>query len=156
MKAPEAMEVYLPKPSTAILNIPPHITEVHNPTRINATMATGISAVMKVNEAQSTPGILTIHCSGRKIPNVTSTRVSIDTAAICVRLEIFSATNPPNKRPTSINSQYTATIIPTILGLIPKPGVAAVGAVVRYCMIYVGTPTSIPRYIKIANMPNLK
>ena len=35
------MEVYLPKPSTAILKIAPHITEVQRPTNKKAKMLTG-------------------------------------------------------------------------------------------------------------------
>ena len=134
INAPDAIDVYLPNPSTAILKIPPHITDVHNPTRINAKIPTGTGAVIKVRVAQSTPGILTITSEGKNIPSNTNTRQMADTVAICVRLDTLLANIPPSKRPTNMSNQYTATIMPTIPALIPKPGVVASGAVVRYCI----------------------
>ena len=53
---PEAIAVYLPRPSTAMLKIAPHITEVQRPTSNMAKMPTGTSCVMKVIADQSTPG----------------------------------------------------------------------------------------------------
>ena len=44
MKRPEAIEVYLPSPSTARLKIAPHITEVQSPQRMKNITPIGISA----------------------------------------------------------------------------------------------------------------
>ena len=46
MNIPEAFSVYFPRPSTAKLKIPPHITEVHNPTNTNNAALIGTWAKM--------------------------------------------------------------------------------------------------------------
>ena len=54
------MAVYLPRPSTAILKIAPHITEVQRPTSRNEKMPKGISSQIISSVPQFTPGKATV------------------------------------------------------------------------------------------------
>ena len=48
--------------------------------------------------------------AGANIPKASRMMLMVDTVVIISRLEIFPPMAPPTKRPTSIISQYTATI----------------------------------------------
>ncbi len=54
MKMPDACSVYLPRPSTARLKMPPHISEVHNPQSIRKIALNGIDGVLSILGASST------------------------------------------------------------------------------------------------------
>ena len=58
---PEAAAVYFPNPSTARLNMPPHIMEVHNPHKTTKTILIGTS-VFKT-------GKVMVEVIGEKIAN---------------------------------------------------------------------------------------
>ena len=47
MKIPEALSVYLPRPSTAKLKMPPHMTDVQRPHNTNNAALTGTCAMPK-------------------------------------------------------------------------------------------------------------
>src|SRR5665648_82147 len=89
MKIPEAAATYLPKPSTARLKIPPHITEVHNPhnTRNMALIGTLAEPNAKPSVVDSNTGIDTVIVVGRKIAKRTNTIPKNDATINMVLLE---------------------------------------------------------------------
>ena len=100
MKIPEAAAVYLPKPSTAKLKIPPHMMEVHKPQRAMNMIPTGTSTIPKEISDKNT-GILTLVVAGAKIAikiKIIPTVAADDNIAL---LEILAPKEAPNKRSES-------------------------------------------------------
>ncbi|EJX02534.1 hypothetical protein EVA_09363 [gut metagenome] len=105
IKIPLAIAVYLPRPSTAMLKIAPHITEVQRPTRRKAKIPTGTSCHTIVRLPQSTPGKLTFTSTGANIPNTTRAMVNVETVVIMARLLTLLPMLAPTKRPINIMNQ---------------------------------------------------
>ena len=85
IKIPEACAVYLPKPSTARLKIPPHIMDVHKPQSTKNRALTGTEAISNPFSTLY-PGIETVISFGVKIAiNIKQIAVA-ETTINCVRV----------------------------------------------------------------------
>ncbi len=105
IKIPEAFSVNLPKPSTARLNIPPHITEVHRPinTKRAALRGTCSNPIKAASPVKT--GILTVSEAGENIAARVSTKPAEDTVVNIDLAETLLAITAPTKRPTNISNQ---------------------------------------------------
>ena len=104
MKIPEAWAVYLPRPSTARLKIPPHITEVQRPQSTRNIALAGTSAIEKPSAALYA-GIEIRMLAGRRIAMAIRTMAVIDTTMSCTRLDTLPEMTLDTRRPTSMRSQ---------------------------------------------------
>ena len=104
MKIPEAASVYLPRPSTAKLKIPPHIIEVQRPQSAINMMLIGTCATPNEISLLNT-GILTIVVIGQikaRIMNRIPTPDATVSIALLVNLPPKEA---PTRRPINIRNQ---------------------------------------------------
>ncbi len=104
MKIPDAISVYFPKPSTARLKIPPHITEVHSPHRIKNIILIGTETKPKEMSDLNT-GMLTFIPSGTKIASVTKIKPNEEATINITFEEILPPIEAPTNRPISIKNQ---------------------------------------------------
>ena len=105
INSPDAVAVYLPKPSVARLKITPHITDVHKPQRMMNNTLAGTSASMKQLWERSGTVRLILLASGMKIATKRNRSATHEVTVSCVRDETFPLMNALTKRPTSIKSQ---------------------------------------------------
>ena len=118
MNRPEAIDVYLPRPSTARLNMAPHITDVQSPQRMKNITPIGISA--RENDSwEVMAGNLTVAVSPRNIPRRRNMMATMPTKLTMARLETFPPTEAPTRRPQSMRNQYIPTIVPATAALMP-------------------------------------
>ena len=101
MKIPDAAFVYLPRPSTAKLNILPHIMEVQSPQSTNNNALTGTFVIAK--EEPVNTGIKVVTVFGDNMA-ITINKMASDDRGQHYRLEIFPPTKLPIKRPMSIRT----------------------------------------------------
>src|SRR5699024_4606740 len=95
--------------------IPPHITEVQSPQRINNITFTGTWA--KPNEISDlNTGIFTKILSAQNIAPNTNAIPTVDTTVNIARLDTFAPIEAPHKRPIIIKNQYVPTTDPAIVG----------------------------------------
>ena len=116
MKMPEAASVYLPRPSTERLKMPPHMMEVHKPHAamnihlIGIGFSTDCFTPLIVSSALT----LKVELSGIKIPINKRIIARLDTKVNCVLVEILPESALELARPTNIIIQYEAAKIPPI------------------------------------------
>src|SRR5690554_4825115 len=120
MKIPAAAGVYLPNPSTARLNILPHIIEVQRPTNTKNSALIGTSA--KPNERAPSADLCNTGSSTRlvvdeKIAARTSTNPTIERELSIVLLDTLLPSDAPTKRPINIRNQYVPVTNPPIVHL---------------------------------------
>ena len=96
--------MYLPRPSTARLKIPPHITEVHKPQSTRNMIFAGTLTIPNEMSDWNT-GIITLVSTEVKIAARTNTRATPLTVVSIALLETLPAIEPPTRRPTSIRNQ---------------------------------------------------
>lgn len=80
MKRPDALAVYLPRPSVARLKMPPHMTEVHRPQSRRKRHFMGTSPLVMLRNLIS--GSLKVTDSGRRIAMSTRMMATDDTVSI--------------------------------------------------------------------------
>ena len=136
MKMPEAAAVYLPRPSTARLKMPPHITEVHRPQSTKNMMLIGTSTTPNEMSLLNT-GIETVVLIGARMAISTNASPNDATVASIFLLDTLAATEAPARRPTSIRNQYVPTIV-------PASAVAMPSSLVMNKFAMLGIPTSTP------------
>ena len=95
MKMPEAISLYLPRPSVQRLKIAPHMIEVQIP---QAAMKTHLRGTAE-------PLMVMLRLSGMKIAMRSRRMATEETAIICVRVETLPLMALLAKRPTIISSQ---------------------------------------------------
>src|SRR5574344_416737 len=100
---PEAASVYLPRPSTEMLKILDHITEVQSPQRTRRRALNGTTTIE--NDVPVNMGIEVVTVFGMNIANKMSIIPTADTHVIIILLDTLSAMKPARKRPTSIRNQ---------------------------------------------------
>ena len=83
---PDAAAVYLPKPSTARLNIPPHMTDVQRPQRTINRHFTGTSNIAKPSAALY-PGIDIWRFAGRNMAISNNIMAVAATVIICALVD---------------------------------------------------------------------
>ena len=102
IKIPEACAVYLPKPSTARLKIPPHIMDVHKPQSTKNRALTGTEAISNPFSTLY-PGIETVISFGVKIAiNIKQIAVA-ETTINCVRVATLPLMTLLAERPTNMS-----------------------------------------------------
>ena len=105
IKRPEAAAVYLPKPSTARLKMPPHITDVQRPQSTINRHFTGTPDVMMKPSETLYAGMLIVRSPGKKMVISSSAIAVVVTKSICERVDTFPLMIELEKRPTSISIQ---------------------------------------------------
>ena len=103
IKIPEAAAEYLTSHSVAKLKMLDHITEVHRPQSTSKRAATG--TVTSWNDEPVNTGIDIVVLLPRTIANSMRKMPRLAVAIIMALLEILSAINPAEKRPTSMRNQ---------------------------------------------------
>src|SRR5690554_756104 len=126
MKIPEAAGVYLPKPSTARLNILPHIIEVQRPTRTKNSALIGTSA--KPNESAPAADLCNTGNStklvvGENIAAKTNTNPTNESVESMVLLETLLPNDAPTSLPISIRNQYVPVTKPPMVA--PTEGISS-------------------------------
>ena len=98
MKMPEAASVYLPRPSTERLKMPPHMMEVHRPQRAMSTLLVGTGCSL-MNER------VIVLLSGMKMLMMSSRMATADTSDNWVRVDTLPEMKLEQKRPIIIRNQ---------------------------------------------------
>ena len=94
MKMPEPIGTYLPRPSAAMLKMPPHITDVMRPQSAMKHMASGNWIPKRL-----------IIFNGVYIVASINAIPSTEHTVICAREETFAPTAPPSRRPIIMQNQ---------------------------------------------------
>ena len=95
MKIPEAASVYLPRPSTERLKMPPHMIDVQRPQ----------AAMKNTFIGTALPLMVTATLSGRKMAMSSRMMATVDTQVICVFVLTLPEISVEEKRPMSIMNQ---------------------------------------------------